>query len=391
MPPIDGTGPRRVVIVGGGPAGLEAALALHDLAGPLLRVTLIAPEPEFTLGPPGVVRLFSRAKPGGLDLERLMDEHGGRFRRTATLSIDAEARTVRCATGPDEAYDALIIAVGASAHAAFLHALTFGADSLALNGFPADLEQGRSHSAAFVVPMGCSWPLPLYELALMTAEEVGGSGMEDIRLHLVTPEQTPLDIFGPAAGFAVVELLKAAHITLHSGVRAQVDRRGHIDTGRAGGLHADHVIALPVLEGPRLEGLPCDAHGFVPVDDHGRVTGARDIYAAGDATNGLVKQGGLACQQADAVAAHVASVAGAPVDPLPYVPALRARLLTGYGDRFRRRAGGGDDFAAKPLWWPPTRGTGRYLAPYLEARGLLDVPEREESSGSGMDVALPLS
>ena len=40
-------GPRRVVIVGGGVAGLEAALALHDLAETQVSVTLIAPEPVF--------------------------------------------------------------------------------------------------------------------------------------------------------------------------------------------------------------------------------------------------------------------------------------------------------------------------------------------------------
>ena len=48
--------------------------------------------------------------------------------------------------------------------------MTFGggADPVDLNGILADLDQGYSSSVAFVVPKGASWPLPLYELALMT-------------------------------------------------------------------------------------------------------------------------------------------------------------------------------------------------------------------------------
>jgi sulfide:quinone oxidoreductase len=39
--------PLHVVIAGGGVAGLEALIALRDLAGDPVRVTLVAPEPDF--------------------------------------------------------------------------------------------------------------------------------------------------------------------------------------------------------------------------------------------------------------------------------------------------------------------------------------------------------
>ena len=53
--------PLEVVIAGGGVAGLEALLALHGLAGPRVRVQLLAPESEFVYRPlavaePGVWR-----------------------------------------------------------------------------------------------------------------------------------------------------------------------------------------------------------------------------------------------------------------------------------------------------------------------------------------------
>ena len=100
-----------------------------------------------------------------------MTEHGGRFRRTAVLSVDAEQRTLSCTTGPDEPYDTLVIAVGASARPAYEHALTFGADFPACDELLADLAHEGTQSVAFVVPKGCTWPLPLYELALTTADE----------------------------------------------------------------------------------------------------------------------------------------------------------------------------------------------------------------------------
>lgn len=386
MTSTDRIDPRRVVIVGGGIAALEAVLALHELAGARLGVTVIAPEPAFTLRPLEVARPFARGHAGKLDLERFMAEHKGRFRRTAALGFDIKRHAVRCATGPDEPYDALIVAVGAPARPAFTHALTFGADPLALNGLLADLEQGYSRSVGFVVPKGCGWPLPLYELALMTAEEVWGMGMDDVRLHFVTPEAAPLDLFGAEASAAVAELLRAARITLHLGVAADVGRNGHIDTGSGEGVDVERVVALPVLHGPRLEGLPCDAHGFLPVDGYGVVVGVDDVYAAGDATTHAVKQGGLACQQADVVAAHVAAAAGAPVEVLPYAPVLRGRLLTGHHDRFLRRdeEARATEVAAEPLWWPPTKVSGRHLAPYLEAHGLVELPMR--SGGRGADV-----
>ena len=383
---------RRVVIVGGGVAALEAVLALQALAETYVHVTVIAPEREFTPRALDIARPFAGGQAKHLDLERFMTEHGGRFRRTAVVSVDAERRTLSCTTGPDERYDALVIAVGASARPAFDHAVTFGADFLACDELLADLEHERTQSVAFVVPEGCTWPLPLYELALTTADQARGTSSDEVRLHLVTPERGALDLFGTHASAAVTELLRSARIALHCGVGADVRRGGHVGIGLDRTLEVDRVVALAHLEGPRLAGLPTDAHGFIPVDEHGRVPGVDAVYAAGDATDRPIKHGGLACQQADAVAAHVAAVAGAPVDALPYRPVLRGRLLTGPRERFLRR---GDDprlgDTSRALWWPPARVSGRYLAPYLELHGLVALPLRESAGGAGVDVRLPLS
>jgi hypothetical protein len=149
----------------------------------------------------------------------------------------------------------------------------------------------------------------------------------------------------------------------------------------------ERLVALPLVRGPQLDGVPSEPDfGFVPVDRHGRVDGLDGVYAAGDATNFPIKQGGLAAQQADAVSEHVAARHGARLDPPPFRPVLRGLLFAGGPDRYLRADD--DAVAAQPLWWPPTKIAGRYLAPYLY--------EREPAAAPGpapegfVDLEVPL-
>jgi sulfide:quinone oxidoreductase len=136
---------------------------------------------------------------------------------------------------------------------------------------------------------------------------------------------------------------------------------------------------LPLLEGPSTPGVPTDVAGFLPVDANGRLPGAPDVYAVGDATTFPIKQGGLACQQADAVAESIAAAAGAPVQPTRFRPVLRGKLMTGGRDRFLQYGfvGGQEagEVSMQPLWWPPSKVAGHYLAQYLLDRDELDGRE----------------
>jgi sulfide:quinone oxidoreductase len=220
---------------------------------------------------------------------------------------------------------------------------------------------------AFVVPDGRVWPLPLYELALMLAERADSMWV-DLELHVVTPEPTPLAVFGEAASHEVAGLLSQANITLHSAARVELLALGRLRVSPSGELvDVQRIVALPRLRGPAIPGLPADAEGFLPVDAHSRVLGVPDVYAAGDATAFPIKQGGIACEQADAAAAAIAARAGAPVDPKPFTPVLRGVLLTEREARYlRREATGPGRISGRALWWPPAKIAGRELAGYLE-------------------------
>lgn len=228
-------------------------------------------------------------------------------------------------------YDALVIAVGGCPRPALPGATTFSGaiDAPAVKrALDAAAELGRPR-LAFTMPSRSTWALPLYELSIMAAVELRDRGVTGAELTVVTPELEPLWAFGVAAGEAVAELLGERGIGLRTGARPVAVSPGWLEVTPGLGVAADHVIALPALEGPRISGLPCDDGGFIPVDAHGRVSGLRDVYAAGDATTFPLKQGGLATQQADAVAEGLAAELGAPVRPSPFRPVLRGLLLTG--------------------------------------------------------------
>jgi hypothetical protein len=119
----------------------------------------------------------------------------------------------------------------------------------------------------------------------------------------------------------------------------------------------------------------------VPTDEHGAVAGLSDVYAVGDVTDFPVKQGSLAAQQADAAAAVIAARLGRAVEPEPFLPIVHAVLLTGVAAAYLRADISGHRRAAPaasytPLWWPPEKIAGRFLAPYLaEQHQLAEMPE----------------
>ena len=70
---------RNVVVLGGGVAGIETLLALHDLAGEPARITLVAPDPDFVYKPLLVEEPFGLGPPEQRALAPVADERGAQF------------------------------------------------------------------------------------------------------------------------------------------------------------------------------------------------------------------------------------------------------------------------------------------------------------------------
>jgi sulfide:quinone oxidoreductase len=382
----------RVVIIGGGVAGLEALLALHDLAGDRAELTLVAPDPDFVYKPLLVEEPFDLGPAEQHALAPLAEKLGARFVQRAATGVEPNEHTVGLDDGSKLEYDFLIVAAGGRFRPALERARTFpsGGEPLRINELLGSGEGRRR--IAFVVPSGVTWALPIYEIALMTQRRALELGT-DAELTIVTPEEAPLAIFGPAASAAVGALLAAREIGVEAGSHAR-EGDGHelILTPGNRRIATDEVIALPAMEGPRLAGLPVDDRGFIPIDAHARVVGVDDVYAAGDGTNFPIKQGGLGTQQADAAAAHIAERLGAAIAVEPFRPVLRGKLITGDESLNLRAdvAGGGgvDEASLDCLWWPPHKISARYLAPFLADGEVHGEPEPPPGS-LDVEVALP--
>ena len=364
--------PRQVLIAGAGVAALEAALALQALTEDEVSVELVAPEAEFTYRPLAVTEPFRVGEVKRFPLRRLAESAGARLRAGSVAAVDPERKVVTLENGEELSYDILLLALGARPREAVTGALTFRGpqDGPALSALLDKTTAGEIHRIAFAVPTGAGWPLPLYELAVLTAEYATAHATRGVETFLVTPEDHPLGLFGPTASDAVSELLASREIQVKTSATPIRFEAGVLSIVAERPIAVDAVVALPQLEGPRLPGVPSDEHGFVPTDEYGWVLGLTDVYAAGDLTQFPLKQGGIATQQADAAASSIAADAGANVKPEPFRPVLRGLLITGLAPRFlRAEATGAHSMVdTEPLWWPPAKIVGRYLTPFLAAK-----------------------
>jgi sulfide:quinone oxidoreductase len=366
----------QILIVGGGFAGVEAALALRALAPDRVTVRLLAPDPVFRYRPAATSEPFDLAPSRSYDLRAIVAALDARYHQSRLEAVASRKHFVRAASGARLEYDALILASGARAVIGVPGAITFRdqRDIPLIRRVLGHVRAGRVRRVVFALPAGTVWPLPLYELALLAARHAQESGLA-LECSVVTPEREPLAVFGAEASALVRGLLEERGVRLIAGALARgVQRDGSLSLADGTAIDADRVVALPELRGRRFTGVPTGQRGFVPVDGSGRVEGLQDVYAAGDITTCPIKQGGLAAQQADLVAQTIVSRLGVSVREFRPPHVLQARLLGGDRPVFLRT-----EFDAS---WQATHAAlvredpedvrdgakvfGRYLVPYLE-------------------------
>ena len=366
---------------------METALALRALAGDRVEVELLDPAVELTLAAELTAHPFGR-RPRAAPLTPLVRLAGAGQRHERLEEVLPEEGLALTDAGAALGYDRLVVAVGARARPFMDGAVTFGgpADVPAVRRMILRVVQGGRRGLrtrlAFVVPPGAVWPLPAYELAFQTDRLLRRRGVRDaVSLTLVTAEDAPLGVFGTVTSEAVADDLVRAGIALRAGAIVRDWSWGRLELSPGGHVDVDRVVALPLQRGPAIPGLPCDPQGFVRAGVDGRVAGRPDVFVVGDAGSFAVKQGGIACQQADAVARLIAHELGAPVAPIPFDPVLRGWLWDGDGGRFMRAdlAGGRSESAGvtsrrAPLWSPAVKVACGFLGAALRGGPLPDAP-----------------
>jgi sulfide:quinone oxidoreductase len=364
--------PARVLVAGGGIAAIELVVALRKIAGERVLIELLAPADHLVYRPLLVAEPFGVGSGHRFPLAEILADQGAVRRDGSLAALQVDAHEAITDGGESIPYDALAVAMGARPLEAVPGALSFAGPAAVepMRELVERAARGELGALAFALPApAASWPLPLYELALMTATRARGT-----RIVLATAERAPLELFGETVSKSVHARLERAGIEFVAASAPLEFADGALKLAGADPIPADAAVALPALEVAPIGGLPHGTGGFLPVDEHGRVAGTADVYAAGDVTDFPVKQGGVAVRQAQAVAECLAARAGAPITPEPLEPLLRGMLLTGAEPSYLESRAGESLLADSPLWWPPTKIADSYLVPYLVARFQLSVP-----------------
>jgi sulfide:quinone oxidoreductase len=378
----------RVLVTGGGVAGLEACLLLRAfVTADDVDIELLSPNLRFSYRPLSVLESFGGDRTWSMPLDRFAADQDLDLVHDTLGEVLPSERVAVTTSGVRRPYDALLVAIGARPTPALPGALTFqgSTDEPTVRRMLDDAAARLRPRIVFAVGSNTSWSLPLYELALLTAADLRTRGAHS-QLTLVTPEATPLELFGSRASTVVARMLDEHDITVICNAEPLAAEEGllHMVDGRS--IGADHVVALPRAAGRFIAGLPHDRAGFIPVDDHGRVDDTEGVYAAGDITTFPFKQGGLATQQADAASEAILADLGLAIEPRPFSPVLQGVLYSnGEPAYLRTPLGDGAAPASTPraysLWWPPSKIAGRFLSSYLTVRaGAPRAPEVRPSS-----------
>ncbi|MEA2128679.1 MAG: sulfide:quinone oxidoreductase, partial [Solirubrobacteraceae bacterium] len=264
--------PPNVVIAGGGIAALELLLALRAIAGPLVDITLLTEGAELTPPPMTIAEPFERGGAYTYSWSQIAADQHARLVLDALVAVDTGAQVVFTRGGLRLDYDVLAVATGARRVAPFAGALTVGTPddaSAPLRALIADVRTRAGSSLAFALPSPSIWPLPLYELAVLSAHELREHGCA-ATVRIVTPEQHALGLFGPAARAAIALQLGVLRIEMITDAQPREVVAGGLRLDDGSVVGADHVVTLAEIVARPIPGLPSDRGGFVPVDGSGR-------------------------------------------------------------------------------------------------------------------------
>lgn len=311
----------RVVVVGGGFAGLETLFYLRHTLGDRVNLTLLSDQ-DYFLFKPNTIYIPFGADPEQLkvDLNRPTHRKQIDFKVAQAQGIDRDAKKVVTSTG-DIAYDYLVVATGAAMRPQEIPGLRDYALTLwtpeemaglgkGLQTLVEKAKMGDRQKLLYLVPPNNKCSGPLYELVLMTDTWLERQGVRDqIDMTWSTFEEGYIQAFGPRLNTVVTDEFVERQITGHKGFVVTGVEPGKVYYQNGETLPYDLLVSFPpYIAKERFAGLPLDDRGFIHVEaDSRRVKGSDSIFAVGDAADFPIKQAFLALLQGDAAAAHLAA------------------------------------------------------------------------------------
>lgn len=311
----------RVVVLGGGFAGLESTFYLRHVLRDRADLTLVSDQDHFLFKPNTIYIPFGEEPDKfKVPLDKPTRKKEIEFVLGRATEIDPAANRVRVGDRTLN-YDYLVVATGAGMRPTEIpglteHALTVWTPDNMLQlraGFARLVERaksGTSQRLLFMVPPNNRCSGPLYEMVMMTdtwlrRQEARGP----VEIGFTTYESGFIQAFGPRLNTVVTDEFQERGVTGEKGFVVTHVEPGHVHFQNGQSRPFDLLVSFPpYVAGNRYASLPNDDRGFIAVEpDSRRVRGQDRIYAAGDTADFPIKQAFLALLQADAAADHIAA------------------------------------------------------------------------------------
>jgi sulfide:quinone oxidoreductase len=308
--------PTRILVLGGGFAGLELTTWLSDAFGDQIEIVLIDRSDTFVFGFSKLDVMFGRTVPEHVRHPYAdVVKPGVRFVQTTINRIDPAGRSVQTDAGPFDA-DVLVVALGADLDPAATPGLAEGGHEFYTvpGGFAARevldrFEGGRVIIGVLSTPFKCP-PAPS-EASLLLHEHLVRRGLrQQSEIALVMDFGRPIPP-SPEASAALLEAFAERDIEWHPRREVyELDPARQVALLRDGGEMAyDLFLAVPVHRAPAVvvdAGLTSD--GWIPVDPLTFETSYPGVYAMGDvAAVGTPRAGVFAEGHAAIAAQHIAA------------------------------------------------------------------------------------
>jgi sulfide:quinone oxidoreductase len=286
---------KRIVILGGGFAGVQAAIALKKQAG--FSVTLVSDREYLFLFPTSIWIPTREATfdQTSIDLKTIQRAHGFDLVINEVQAIRSAENTVACSKA-NIPYDYLIVALGAEKLAQKGQEHTFSICgkpevSLAIRDRLDQLiEKGSGRIAVGFAgnPKDVSAVRggPAFELLFNIHHLLAKRGLRDaFDLTFFAPMSEPGARMGAGALKLVDTMFSAFNINKRYGKKITSFSEGGINFEDNTVIESDLTVFIPGTAGHsamQRSDLPVNDAGFLIIDDHGLVKGTTNVYAAGD-------------------------------------------------------------------------------------------------------------
>ncbi len=337
---------KKVIIIGGGFAGLHIFYKLRDILNKKIKITLIDKRKNSLLKPslPEVAFEGALVNHSLVDLEHTITTKGGIFINDEVIKIEPKENSLFLKNGEKLAYDYLFLTLGAlkgynkiKGYKEFGYSICDDKEAFKLWRKVREFDGGKIVTGAAVSKFGnmvnapkllapCEGPIGevmfMLDYFLKNQKRLDSSRYS---IDVFTPSKTFFEDVGNKPRDAISKIMEEKSINLHKQKALKEIKKDRVIFEDGSSLKSDLTIIIPPYLAPEVikNSALGDEEGFVPTNEQMQHLNYNNIYCAGD-LNALAqpKLGHIAIIQASIAAAALKKELGFNITIPEYKPEI---------------------------------------------------------------------